>query len=55
LASYQQDAEIKDIMALTRCLRVKKYDIIGYSGEAIIDSRLVLGKMYKKGIRRNEA
>ncbi len=40
--AYQNDAEAKDIMALTKMLGIKKYGVIGYSRGAIIASRLVL-------------
>jgi pimeloyl-ACP methyl ester carboxylesterase len=42
LAAYQNDAEARDIMALIKHLRFKKYDVIGYSRGAIITARLLV-------------
>lgn len=50
-AAYDNDAEAKDIMALTKKLEIKKYSAIGYSRGAIIVSRLlVLDKNIRKGV-----
>lgn len=49
--AYANDAEAKDIMGLTKMLKIKKYDIIGYSRGSIITSRvLVLDKHASKAI-----
>ena len=41
-AGYANDAEAKDIIALTRYLKLGRYDIIGYSRGSIITTRVVL-------------
>jgi len=49
--AYDNDAEAKDIMALMKLLKIKKYSAIGYSRGSIIVSRLfVLDKRIKKGV-----
>src|SRR6187397_584531 len=49
--AYENDAEAKDIMALMKKLKIKKYSAIGYSRGSIIVSRLlVLDKRIKKGV-----
>jgi pimeloyl-ACP methyl ester carboxylesterase len=49
--AYDNDAEAKDIMALTKKLGIKKYSAVGYSRGAIIVSRLlVLDKNIQKGV-----
>jgi pimeloyl-ACP methyl ester carboxylesterase len=49
--AYDNDAEAKDIMALTKKLGVKKYSAIGYSRGSIIVSRLlILDKNIQKGV-----
>jgi pimeloyl-ACP methyl ester carboxylesterase len=39
LAAYQQDAEIKDVMALMQWLGYSQYDVVGYSRGAILAAR----------------
>jgi pimeloyl-ACP methyl ester carboxylesterase len=39
---YADNAEIKDIMALTMYLKIKKYDIVGYSRGAIVGAKLMV-------------
>jgi pimeloyl-ACP methyl ester carboxylesterase len=39
---YANNAEIKDIMALAKLLKLKKYDVVGYSRGAIIGARLMV-------------
>ena len=47
--AYDNDAEAKDIMALMKLLKIKKYSAVGYSRGSIIVSRLlVLDKELKK-------
>lgn len=41
LAAYTNDAELKDIMALTKHLGIKKYNVVGYSRGAILVARLL--------------
>ena len=49
--AYENDAEAKDIMALMKKLKIKKYSAVGYSRGSIIVSRLlVLDKRVKKGV-----
>src|SRR6186713_165415 len=49
--AYENDAEAKDIMALMKKLKIKKYSAVGYSRGSIIVSRLlVLDKRIKKGV-----
>src|SRR5436190_7525819 len=49
--AYENDAEAKDIMALMKLLKIKKYSAVGYSRGSIIVSRLlVLDKKIKKGV-----
>jgi len=49
--AYDNDAEAKDIMALMKLLKIKKYCAVGYSRGSIIVSRLlVLDKRIKKGV-----
>jgi pimeloyl-ACP methyl ester carboxylesterase len=49
--AYDNDAEAKDIMALMKLLKIKKYSAVGYSRGSIIVSRLlVLDKRIKKGV-----
>ena len=49
--AYENDAEAKDIMALMKFLKIKKYSAVGYSRGSIIVSRLlVLDKRVKKGV-----
>lgn len=49
--AYENDAEAKDIMALTKELHIKKYDALGYSRGSIILSRLlVLDKNLNKAV-----
>ena len=49
--AYDNDAEAKDIMALMKLLKIKKYSAVGYSRGSIIVSRLlVLDKKIKKGV-----
>ncbi|MFD0793282.1 alpha/beta fold hydrolase [Mucilaginibacter litoreus] len=40
--AYANDAEAKDIMALATALKLKSYDIIGYSRGSIITSRVMV-------------
>lgn len=48
-AAYANDAEAKDIMGLAGSLKLKKYDVVGYSRGSIIASRLlVLDKRIQK-------
>ena len=50
-AAYENDAEAKDIMALTKKLEIKKYSAVGYSRGSIIVSRLlVLDKNIQKAV-----
>ena len=49
--AYENDAEAKDIMALMKLLRIKKYNAVGYSRGSIIVARLlVLDKKIKKAV-----
>ncbi|HEV8271699.1 MAG TPA: alpha/beta hydrolase [Chitinophagaceae bacterium] len=49
--AYENDAEAKDIMALMKKLKIKKYSAVGYSRGSIIVSRLlVLDKRIKKAV-----
>ncbi|MES1219858.1 MAG: alpha/beta fold hydrolase [Bacteroidota bacterium] len=49
--AYENDAEAKDIMALTKKLGIHKYIAVGYSRGSIIVSRLlVLDKNIQKGV-----
>jgi len=49
--AYENDAEAKDIMALTKELKLKNYSAVGYSRGSIIVSRLlVLDKNIKKAV-----
>ena len=49
--AYENDAEAKDIMALMKKLKIKKYSAVGYSRGSIIVSRLlVLDKRIRKGV-----
>jgi Predicted hydrolases or acyltransferases (alpha/beta hydrolase superfamily) len=41
-AGYANDAEAKDIIALTHFLKINQYDIVGYSRGSIITTRVVL-------------
>ncbi|MGN8070782.1 alpha/beta fold hydrolase [Mucilaginibacter sp. SG564] len=48
-AGYANDAEAKDVMGLASHLKLKKYDVVGYSRGSIIASRLlVLDKRVQK-------
>jgi pimeloyl-ACP methyl ester carboxylesterase len=48
-AAYANDAEARDIMGLVSSLKLKKYDVVGYSRGSIIASRLlVLDKRIQK-------
>ena len=48
-AGYANDAEAKDIIGLASSLKLKKYDVVGYSRGSIIASRLlVLDKRVQK-------
>ena len=50
-AGYANDAEAKDIMGLITSLKIKKYDVVGYSRGSIIASRLlVLDKRLNKTV-----
>lgn len=50
-ASYANDAEAKDIIGLMDFLKIKKYDVVGYSRGSIIASRLLLlDKKIKKAV-----
>jgi pimeloyl-ACP methyl ester carboxylesterase len=42
LAAYQNDAEVRDIMALTKHLGLRKYSVVGYSRGAILAARLLV-------------
>lgn len=49
LEAYQDNAEIRDVMALMKHLGFKKYDVVGYSRGAILTARqLVLDKHLNK-------
>ena len=49
--AYSDDAEAKDIMALATLLRIKSYNIIGYSRGSIITARLLaLDKRIRKAV-----
>ena len=49
--AYANDAEAKDIMALMKHLKIKKYSAVGYSRGSIITSRLlVLDKNIKAAV-----
>ena len=49
--AYDNDAEARDIMALTKKLGIKKYSAVGYSRGAIIVSRLLISaKDIQKGV-----
>jgi pimeloyl-ACP methyl ester carboxylesterase len=39
---YADNAEIKDIMSLAKLLKLKKYDVVGYSRGAIVGARLMV-------------
>ncbi|QHT71275.1 alpha/beta hydrolase [Rhodocytophaga rosea] len=41
-AKYADNAEIKDIMALAKLLKLKKYDVVGYSRGAIVGAKLMV-------------
>ena len=41
-AAYANDAEAKDVMGLMTILKVKKYDVLGYSRGSIITARLLV-------------
>ena len=41
-ASYENDAEAKDIMKLIDLLKIKQYDAVGYSRGSIITARLLV-------------
>ncbi len=41
LAKYENNAEIKDVMALMKFLKIPKYDVIGYSCGAILTARMI--------------
>ncbi|MBL0742824.1 alpha/beta fold hydrolase [Chryseolinea lacunae] len=41
-AAYEKDAEANDIMGLISFLKIKKYDVVGYSRGAIITARLLV-------------
>lgn len=41
LSAYQNDAEVKDIMALMEQLFIPSFDVVGYSRGAIVAARLV--------------
>lgn len=41
-ASYQDDAEAKDIMLLMKSLNINRYDVVGYSRGSIITARLLV-------------
>lgn len=42
LSAYANDAELKDIMALMKHLKLKKYNVVGYSRGAILTARLLV-------------
>ncbi len=49
--AYANDAEAKDVMGLLTNLKVKSYDVLGYSRGSIITARLlVLDKRINKGV-----
>ena len=48
-AAYANNAECRDIMALVNHLKIKKYDLVGYSRGAILTARLLT---MDKNIRR---
>lgn len=49
--AYANDAEAKDIMGLLTSLKIKKYDVVGYSRGSIITTRLlVLDNRVKKAV-----
>lgn len=49
--AYENDAEAKDIIALTKELKLKNYNAVGYSRGSIIVSRLlILDKDIKKAV-----
>lgn len=50
-AGYANDAEAKDIIALTHYLKLNRYDIVGYSRGSIITARvLLLDKKVNKAV-----
>lgn len=50
-SAYGNDAQAKDIMGIASALRIKKYDVIGYSRGSIITARLlVLDKRVNKAV-----
>jgi pimeloyl-ACP methyl ester carboxylesterase len=50
-AGYNNDAEAKDVMGLVSNLKIKKYNVVGYSRGSIITSRLmVLDKRVQKAV-----
>ena len=50
-AGYANDAEAKDIIALTHFLKLNQYDIVGYSRGSIITARvLLLDKRVNKAV-----
>ena len=50
-AAYANDAEARDIIGLTKMLRLKKYNVVGYSRGSIISVRLlVLDKHVKRAV-----
>ncbi len=49
--AYANDAEAKDIMGLATMLKIKSYDVVGYSRGSIITARLlVLDKRISKAV-----
>lgn len=49
--AYENDAEANDIMQLMALLKIKKYDVVGYSRGSIITARLlVLDKKVQKAV-----
>ncbi|WP_435357227.1 alpha/beta fold hydrolase [Emticicia sp. SJ17W-69] len=51
LEAYENNAEIKDVMALMKHLGFKKYDVVGYSRGAILTARqLILDKHLHKTV-----
>jgi pimeloyl-ACP methyl ester carboxylesterase len=51
LTAYENNAEIKDVMALMKHLGFKKYDVVGYSRGAILTARqLILDKHIHKAV-----
>ncbi len=39
--SYENNAEVRDVMALVKHLKIKRYDVVGYSRGAILAARLL--------------